>query len=446
MRRLGAIALVGLLVACSDPECPSGTMPGVGTCKVPGTAAGRSGGGFAGDGRFGPGPVTPTSVGGAGKPSGGIGGKVLGSVGGRGGAGNAGRGPADVGSDDAGIQSTDAPMAQGGAGASSTPNVSPTAGMTADPVAPRCGDGNPDPGETCDGNCPVSCDDRDPCTKDVLTGSDMSCSLKCEHSQITKDAGGDGCCLQGHIKSQDADCSLECAKDGDCGAGADGCNARVCNSGKCEAKALTGTECTYSTGVRTYPGVCKSGSCAAFADGTGCIRSEHCPKTSSPCMTLGCNTSTYSCEWERHPGVSCGAGGTCDASGNCELPQAGSGSGGSTGGGSSCASNADCNDGEIPLRGQCITNTCVNGACVERNFEGSYCMEQTGRCQADGSCAVDRPHGACVIADNCGGAADPCWRYTCDAGTCVRHADVGASCGDGVDQGVCEAGGVCRRK
>lgn len=33
-----------------------------------------------------------------------------------------------------------------------------------------------DPGETCDGNCPTSCDDANACTTDQLTGSAAQCT------------------------------------------------------------------------------------------------------------------------------------------------------------------------------------------------------------------------------------------------------------------------------
>jgi hypothetical protein len=44
-----------------------------------------------------------------------------------------------------------------------------------------CGNGVKEPGESCDGDCPVSCDDGDSCTQDVLVGG-HTCNASCTHS------------------------------------------------------------------------------------------------------------------------------------------------------------------------------------------------------------------------------------------------------------------------
>lgn len=44
-----------------------------------------------------------------------------------------------------------------------------------------CGNGILEGGEGCDGSCPASCDDHNPCTDDVKSGSAATCDLKCSH-------------------------------------------------------------------------------------------------------------------------------------------------------------------------------------------------------------------------------------------------------------------------
>ncbi len=73
-------------------------------------------------------------------------------------------------------------------------------------VPQNCGNGDIDPGETCDGDCPTSCDDEDPCTDDLLTGSAANCTAECFFSPITVCDSGDGCCPDGCDQATDSDC------------------------------------------------------------------------------------------------------------------------------------------------------------------------------------------------------------------------------------------------
>lgn len=53
-----------------------------------------------------------------------------------------------------------------------------------------CGNGIIENGETCDGDCPASCDDEDACTADNRTGSESTCDVVCVNSPID-DCGAD---------------------------------------------------------------------------------------------------------------------------------------------------------------------------------------------------------------------------------------------------------------
>jgi hypothetical protein len=96
------------------------------------------------------------------------------------------------------------------AGDANSPDAADNDGTSpsdAQPDGPTCGDGVVGPGETCDQNCPTSCDDGDGCTEDVLTGSAQLCNAVCKNTvTITSCTSGDGCCAQGCTRTTDSDC------------------------------------------------------------------------------------------------------------------------------------------------------------------------------------------------------------------------------------------------
>lgn len=83
----------------------------------------------------------------------------------------------------------------------------------------RCGDGvvQRSEAETCEplsaaAPCPTAndCNDRDPCTEDLLVGSEANCNTSCSHVAITRLAVGDGCCPSGANATSDGDCVPVC--------------------------------------------------------------------------------------------------------------------------------------------------------------------------------------------------------------------------------------------
>jgi hypothetical protein len=81
-----------------------------------------------------------------------------------------------------------------------------------------CGNQIVDPGEACDtaipsgpGACPytASCDDKDPCTTDLLI-SEATCSARCIHMPVLRAVAGDGCCPLGGDATADSDCPASC--------------------------------------------------------------------------------------------------------------------------------------------------------------------------------------------------------------------------------------------
>src|SRR5205814_50021 len=80
-----------------------------------------------------------------------------------------------------------------------------------------CGNGQLDPGETCDitippgrvGACPPpSCDDSIACTKDFAAGE--GCTARCFYMEIVDRSATDGCCPANATHLTDPDCSATC--------------------------------------------------------------------------------------------------------------------------------------------------------------------------------------------------------------------------------------------
>jgi cysteine-rich repeat protein len=101
-----------------------------------------------------------------------------------------------------------------------------------------CNNGMVEDNETCDGRgdraCPMSCDDGDPCTEDLRSGSASHCNVVCSHVPVTAVRSGDSCCPAGASANSDMDCQAMCGNnkveqgeecdDGNRDAG-DGCTA-----------------------------------------------------------------------------------------------------------------------------------------------------------------------------------------------------------------------------
>lgn len=120
-----------------------------------------------------------------------------------------------------------------GSGTSPPDPAPPPAGEDDPPPAPACGDGVLDPGELCDpaitagpGVCPVGCDDGDPCTREVISGS--ACNPQCVQVRVELDpVVADGCCPPGATREIDADClaATSAAEPAACDPGSPGCAA-----------------------------------------------------------------------------------------------------------------------------------------------------------------------------------------------------------------------------
>ncbi len=166
-------------------------------------------------------------------------------------------------------------------------------------VSDTCGDGVVVAGETCDGNCPTSCDDGDACTQDGLSGRAELCNAICFHDPVTSCTDGDGCCAPGCTSSNDDDCVCvprTCAEVGaSCGSAPDGCGGTLscggcpageaCETNQCilDVSAEIGEACADDTDCAGNDPICADnqdfdgGFCtASCTDDFGCPQGTHC--------------------------------------------------------------------------------------------------------------------------------------------------------------------------
>jgi len=75
-------------------------------------------------------------------------------------------------------------------------------------AAAQCNNGMVDVGETCDGNCPTSCQaSTDACKPITMQGAAATCDAVCVETEITDCVDGDGCCAAGCTADNDSDCA-----------------------------------------------------------------------------------------------------------------------------------------------------------------------------------------------------------------------------------------------
>ncbi len=134
-----------------------------------------------------------------------------------------------------------------------------------------CGNGLVEPPESCDGDCPTTCDDGLACTLDLLVGQAVTCDARCTHTPITACASGDGCCAAGCDAGSDSDCSPTCG-DGrlDPGEACDGDCPTACDDGDpCSRDLLVGSAASCSAAcaaVEVAECLDQDGCCAVGCD------------------------------------------------------------------------------------------------------------------------------------------------------------------------------------
>ena len=274
-----------------------------------------------------------------------------------------------------------------------------------------CGDGLLNANEKCEPKsssspCPSTCDDKDACTKDMLTGSAAQCTAECAHMPITSARGGDMCCPPGANANTDSDCAPKCGNgiketgeicDGDC--------PRTCDdSDPCTEDAMKGA-------ARTCDLVCEH---ARMIVGAPCGNGKTCSSAGKCEAAATCGNSVV------EPGEECESGRTnsweCDSA-TCK--RTGLGTGTYT---RFCTSDAQCADAEA----------CAMSLTLGSFFgtTGQMCLP---RCSADGRCPVPddfalfnspgsrkcTPQGECLI--QCSTNSDCPLQLQCDTQTGLCH-------------------------
>lgn len=89
-----------------------------------------------------------------------------------------------------------------------------------DDCAPRCGNGELEPGESCDPaeTCPreAACKKTEACISARFLGSADSCNARCDRTPITSCLSADGCCPAGCDRARDSDCPPTCPGSPSC--------------------------------------------------------------------------------------------------------------------------------------------------------------------------------------------------------------------------------------
>ena len=178
-----------------------------------------------------------------------------------------------------------------------------------------CGDGVVDAPELCeptskDKPCPTSCDDQDPCTRDVRTGVPEQCNVVCSHMAITAPANGDGCCPRGANIGNDNDCDAVCG-DGVVSTGetcepnskSNPCPSSCDDGNVCTEDALMGTATSCTAECRHAP-IARSGP-------TSCEDNDPCTKDSKVNSTSSCTTECKHEQMSRSGPTSCNDGDSC---------------------------------------------------------------------------------------------------------------------------------------
>jgi hypothetical protein len=365
-----------------------------------------------------------------------------------------------------------------GAGGADEPEGSSSGSGASMPRAAFCGDGHPDPGELCDGNCPTSCDPGAACAPLMLSGSAAMCTAQCLPNMISQCVGGDGCCPTGCTHATDVDCPVTCG------------DGVIDKSKKCDPQSTSmpcptscddGNPCTVDMLIGTAmqcSAECVHTPITAAVGGDGCCPSGANANTDSDCPTRcgdGVVTGNEKCDPQSscpsscsssdacHPATLQGAASTCDAICSTTTITA------AVGGDGCCPSGANANtDSDCPTRcgdgvvtgdescdGNCPTScpALAGSGCVQQKLVGSA-AQCTAKCESvtasDGLPCMNT--GVCVggQCQYCGDGivnrdeeCDPAalgWSTTTCGADCKRA--VYKRCGSG-SSGECPGGQHC---
>lgn len=313
----------------------------------------------------------------------------------------------------------------------------------------RCGDQKLDPGEICDGDCPESCDDGDPCTTDTMSGSVAECTAACTSTPITEPAPGDGCCPPDANAETDSDCSASCgngAKEG----------SETCDGADCPTSCDDMDPCTMDVIVGSAAqctAACTNKPITAPAGGDGCCppnananNDDDCePECGNGIMEEGEKCDGASCQMDCDDGDDCTEDGTTGSPNTCDVSCKNDAI-------TPCCGNGRTERGETCDGANCRMTCRASGQCMSARLEGRAedcnveCVE-TEMTPCCGNGRVERPSETCD--GNCDSLdcddGNPCHRptYVGSAAACTR--DCGQPTTVGTNGGEENACGGCDR-
>ncbi len=274
-----------------------------------------------------------------------------------------------------------------------------------------CGNGDKEPGETCDtgiaagnpGACPTACDDGMACTSDTISGA--GCMAACRFSEIKIFSGGDGCCPTGGNNNVDSDCPVVCgnavvetgeACDQGISVGPGACPA-TCppDTVACTVESLSGSAADCSARCRSEPiTACTAGS------SDGCCPSG-CTFATDPDCSATCGNGTV------EPGESCDVAIPSGSRNSCPT---------------SCSDGAVCTRDVLQSAGTC------NAACaflpITELVSGDGCCPPGGDHNRDADCAAVCGNGVVEPPDESCDKAIP----SGSAGTCPTSCPPPVGC------------------
>jgi len=307
--------------------------------------------------------------------------------------------------------------------------------------SPYCGNGQLDTGETCDGDCPTNCNDGNPCTVDILTGSASNCSSACSYEHITECASGDGCCPQGCSAKNDGDCSSSCGngtlESGETCDPPSDCPADCDDGDPCTRDSLTGS-------AENCNAVCSHQPLFVCADGDECCPAGCNANTDGDCEPFCGNSALEegeicdgNCPSQCNDGNPCtvdtmtGSPQTCDAV--CSYEPL-----------------TDCNDADGCCPAECNANTDndCSPSCGNEVIESGETCDPPSDCPADcedgDPCTVDTMTGS---AENCNVECSRTTITQCndDDGCCLAacNANTDNDCNPFCGNNITEEGETC---
>jgi cysteine-rich repeat protein len=283
-----------------------------------------------------------------------------------------------------------------------------------DDCSADCGDGVIDraAGETCEAGsatpCPANCNDNDPCTRDLRTGSAANCNVVCTHTAIVLPQDGDNCCPEdvGANANNDDDCDPECGNgvregselcDGNCPA--------ACSDGMaCTADQLVGSagSCNARCSYPEITAPMHGDGCCPEGVGANANNDDNCPSV--------CGNNAI------EPGELCDDGGT--------VPNDGCGA--------TCQIEADqqmCLS-LLPMNTTCGQCNCLECRSATVACYGSASATANARCSALVACGREK---GCSGSDcYCGTASDWVCLFGGGNGPCRPEVEAAAGSTDPV--------------